>query len=903
LKLSTEKEPKANTVHSKMTTSPGHDHEPQSGDKKSDTSGFIRRLAGRSLVRELLVILAFCLFTALLTWPYVTRLRDVVVDTGDPYLITWILWWDYHQTFTDPLHLFNANVFYPLKYTLAFSEHSYGIALLFFPLYALGLRPLTVHAIAMFFGFALCGYGAFRLGRTLTGSASVGWVTGIVFAFVPYRFNQMSQAHYLFSPWIPLVFEGLVLFVRERSRKRAAWLGFAFFMNGLSTISWWNFSLIPLAGAAVILATRYGLWRQREFWRRGAVAIGAATILLLPFFVPYVLASRLYGFKRTIEEIKVNSAWPIHWLSVESRNQLWSRMGEPIFEGWKFKLFPGLLPILFSLAAMLGGGEADRQTLPKAQIADGKARRRWVNRLDVVIVVAFAFAIPAIGFDRSDAFHGLFKNLTSEAMLGILTAAGLARLCLAYPRFLPTARANLVETIRSQKRTDAFWLGLILTVIGFCYSLGWNFFFYRLCYDLIPMFKSIRVVTRGAMIAYLGIALLAGLGVKHLAQILPARFPWLRPGLVYSLACLLLLAELNAAPLRIVRGESFPDAVTLRLKKTPMRGGIVELPAGGDLNYRYMLRAADHQKPLIVGTSGFNSPIEDQIEALTRNGAISTELMTMLETIPTSYLVIANQSILPERTTDYEAFLASAVAAGRLRFINRFDGHDDLYAVLKNEPEAKSEAALPFGVSRRDWSGAIHDDPVSLLSQPLSWSQRLYRVHLASFGVMPRYQEFMSDLETIGRGIIVGSAEQEQHFAANFREFLEDWTKREGFIQSLSHLNDTQYVNRVIENAGLSLDPASREALVGGLSSGSETRPTVLLKIVDDPRLIAREKYRSLLVLHYFGYFRRNPDDPPDGDLRGFNFWLQDLERHHDARDLSAAFRAAGEYQKFAKRP
>jgi len=223
--------------------------------------------------------------------------------------------------------------------------------------------------------------------------------------------------------------------------------------------------------------------------------------------------------------------------------------------------------------------------------------------------------------------------------------------------------------------------------------------------------------------------------------------------------------------------------------------------------------------------------------------------------------------------------------------------------VVKNEPEAKSEAALPFGLSHQDWSGKIHDDPVSLLSQPLSWSQRLYRVHLASFGVMPRYQEFMSDLETIGRGIIVGSGGQEQQFAANFREFLEDWTKREGFIKSFSQLNDTQYVNRVIENAGLSLDPASREALVGGLSSGSETRATVLLKIVDDPRLVAREKYRSLLLLHYFGYFRRNPDDPPDGDLRGFNFWLQDLERHHDARDLSAAFRAAGEYQRFERKP
>jgi len=74
---------------------------------------------------------------------------------------------------------------------------------------------------------------------------------------------------------------------------------------------------------------------------------------------------------------------------------------------------------------------------------------------------------------------------------------------------------------------------------------------------------------------------------------------------------------------------------------------------------------------------------------LTRTGAISAELMTMLEAIPTSYMVIANQSILPERTTDYEAFWRAQLPRGRLRFIRRFDGHDDLYAVVKNEPEAK----------------------------------------------------------------------------------------------------------------------------------------------------------------------------------------------------------------------
>ena len=108
----------------------------------------LARLRPRPPVREPLVLLAFMLLTALMTWPWVTRLRDAVDNVGDPYMIAWTLWWDYHATFTDPLSLFHANIFYPHRYTLAFSEHDYGIALLFFPLFAAGLRPLTVNSVA-----------------------------------------------------------------------------------------------------------------------------------------------------------------------------------------------------------------------------------------------------------------------------------------------------------------------------------------------------------------------------------------------------------------------------------------------------------------------------------------------------------------------------------------------------------------------------------------------------------------------------------------------------------------------------------------------------------------------------------------------------------------------------------
>jgi hypothetical protein len=765
------------------------------------------REAGQSRVarvaRELAVVLAFCLFTAALTWPYVTRLRDAVVDPGDPYLITWIMWWDYHQTFRDPLNLFHSNTFFPLRYTLAFSEHCWGLALPFFPLFALGLRPLTIHAVAMFLGFALSGYGAFRLARTLTGSDGVAWVAGIVFAFVPFRFHLMSQLVYLFSPWLPLVFEALVLFVRRRSWRRAAWLGVAFLMAGLTSVSFFALALVPLAVSGAVLLTRYRLWRERELWVRGAAALGLASLLLVPFMLPYYFVSKLYGFKRSVEEVKANSAWPVHWLSVENRNKLWFGMGESIPGGAQFKLFPGLLPLLFSLAALL---------LVEPLKASGRVgdvtggRRRLLARLDVLVVFALAVSVLAVGFGDTNFFGGLFLYVTSERALALFTVAFAARLCVAYPTFLRAANANLVETLRAERRCDAFWLGLVLAGVGFLYSLGWNFFFYRICYDLLPVFRSMRVPTRGAMFAYLGLALLAGLGVRRLAQRIEARRPRVRATVVYAAACVLLLLELNGAPLSFMRGAVYPDAVTLRLKETEMRGGIVILPAVPEYTHSYMLRAADHAKPLIVGTSGFNSPQSDQIFQWTFAGTIPSGLMKLFEEIPASYIVVKNESIPLDRRTNYATFLSRAVAAGRLRFINRFDGR---------------------------------------------------------LGALAR-----------------------------------DWAKRAEFRELFGEPDTARFVARLYEHAGLEADAAERDALVAALSSGTETRAGALLKVAADPRLAERGRHRALLLLHYFAFLHRNPDDPPDHDLEGFNFWLANFERTNDIDKLALAFRDSFEYKR-----
>ncbi len=710
----------------------------------------------------------------------------------------------------------------------------------------------------------------------------------------------------------------------NEAKRRAVWLGVAFFMSGLTTISWFTLSLVPFVVTAAILLTRHGIWRDRDFWRRGAVALGAASLALLPFMLPYFIAARLYNFKRSIDEVKTWSAWPSHWLAAESRNKLWHGMGDNLPDGGKFRLFPGLLPILLSLAALLVKpsrsessdlkfeisnlksqiSETEKQTRSEQEkkrdndpwLDDRDLRTKWVKRLDALALLALIIAIPAIGYDRTDALHGLYNYVTSERALALLAFAVIARLCLAYPSFLRCGEnANFIETLRSQRRGDAFWLGLVWTVIGFCYSLGWNFFFYRLLYDVLPLFKSMRVAVRGAMFAYLGLAILAALGVQRLAEIFQERNPRRRGTAVFAVFAVLLLLELNAAPLKLVRGDVFPDGVTLRLKETPMRGGIVVLPANEHVNHRHVLRSADHMKPLIVGISGFSSSYETEIEMAIAAGPIPEKFMTFLEDVPASYLVIENNLIAPERRMDYETFLTRAVATGRLRFVNRFDGRDDLYAIVKTEPQAKTEAALPFTLETREWAALVKEDPVNVLGQYRSWSQAVYRFYLACYGRMPRYAEFLADVELVGKGVAASSPDEQQKLEANLNEFARSWIERPKFKALYKSTTNERLVDELTAKAGINLAAAERAALIDQLGNDTTARAQVLLALVNNRDFIAREENRSLVLLHYFGYLRRNPDDPPDNNLDGFNFWVREVETSGDPSRLQRGFMASGE--------
>ncbi len=275
--------------------------------------------------------LVFIALSLAMTWPLAVNLGRAVADPGDPYINIWILDWDWWATVHQPLSLFHANAFHPAKYSLAYSENLYGIAMLLFPLRFVGVDPITAYNIAMLAGFALCGYAAWLLGRRLTGSFAAGLAAGVFYAFVPFRFVHATHVQHVWGGWLPLLLVALLAYAEQPTRKRAALFAAAFAMNGLTNIHYLLFGAFASAVTAALLL-------PRRAWRNLALATLIALVVLAPFLYPYAAVAKLYGMQRGSEEVLRYSAIASDWLGGST---------EP-----ERRLFPGVLAFIGAAAAL-----------------------------------------------------------------------------------------------------------------------------------------------------------------------------------------------------------------------------------------------------------------------------------------------------------------------------------------------------------------------------------------------------------------------------------------------------------------------------------------------------------------------------------------------------------------------
>jgi hypothetical protein len=193
----------------------------------------------------------------------------------------------------------------------------------------------------------------------------------------------------------------------------------------------------------------------------------------------------------------------------------------------------------------------------------------------------------------------------------------------------------------------------------------------------------------------------------------------------------------------------------------------------------------------------------------------------------------------------------------------------------------------------------------------------VYKTYQAAFnsGEFLKLRSFLPDTQEIGRGVVIGQPGADAQLEANKQRFFTDFVQRAAFLAPTAFptsMTAAQFVDKLNANtfdpqnpgAG-ALTQSERDALVAQLSP-DPTSPTlraqVLRSVAENGVFDARQKNKAFVLMQYFGYLRRNPNDPPEAglDFAGYNFWLGKLNQFNGNfvnAEMVKAFITSGEYE------
>jgi hypothetical protein len=327
----------------------------------------------------------FILLAVAHTWPLASapgRLgRNFQADTQ---LNAWTMAWVAHQIVHDPLHLFDANIFYPERHTLAFSEHLFVQSMMGAPIRWAGGSPILVYNLVFIAGMALTGWAMAVVIQRWTTSWSAGVLSGSLMAFNALtltRFPHIQMQHLEFLPFALLALDQLLTTPRL---KYAVQLAIWFVLQSLTSLYFLVFTSIVLCVSAL---ARPGDWLgspARRLLPMLGVAALIGAVLLSPFLVPYLLARQeQVMFVRTLDQIGRFSASWVNYLATGGTFHIRTWSAPYWVRGGGDGLFPGIVGLGMTIVAMATG----------VAFADKRARMALVFGL-VCFCLSFGPAFP-----------------------------------------------------------------------------------------------------------------------------------------------------------------------------------------------------------------------------------------------------------------------------------------------------------------------------------------------------------------------------------------------------------------------------------------------------------------------------------------------------------------------------
>ena len=588
-----------------------------------------------------------------MTWPLPLHLHTHVTPGQQPaltvpYLNLWTLAWNHHWLKGQASSYWDANIFFPHRKTLAYSEPQLGTSLLTFPIVLFGGNTVLAYNFALllfFFGagmavYALCWWilGWVReLRQTERCIASI--IAGILYAFTPYMFREIGVLQLLATPFPPLCLLGLHRFFHKKRLSDALFFSLSF-LGCWYTCAYYGLFLSVFVACFILF-----FW-HRDFLRWQHLSYGLVTVAiliggLLPLAHGMQSAKDALSLNRSETLVRRLSAVYTEYLQPPSSSLLYEQIlgvgsvGKNVFLG-------GMLLCLAAIGVItIFRGRGINGTGTNLKDTDGKTPP--INDK----------TIPSL--QRCSIFYTAMASIALLLSIGIpISTKGLG----VY-RFL-------------------VWISP-----------------YNLLYKFVPGFSSIRSPYRFSLFVAFFLAILAGVGMLWVCRRVRSRWRW---ALIISLISMTIF-ELWPVPLRLVKVPGTVEELPYiyqQVKTLPSDAVLVEFPPptslseqGTEPTSRYMYFSTFHWHKLINGYSGFAPRASSEFVNILAKSDPQTAL-SALKAFGVQYIIVHWNDMTEKETV----LLQTLQGEGSLKPLFREGNQYTLYQVDRSQHE-DTPAAMP----------------------------------------------------------------------------------------------------------------------------------------------------------------------------------------------------------------
>jgi hypothetical protein len=254
------------------------------------------------LKRHVLIFCYFVLASLVITYPLIFHMTNRLPGLGDELLITWIMNWNIHAFLTDPMNIFQANIFYPYHNTLAYSDVFFTASIIGFIPSLLVNQPAFIFNFTLLFSLVTLGFCTHLLVEHLTGNNFAGIISGTLIAFSTFTMTRLPVVQLIGIAWVSLSLLFYFLFLEKKQFKYLFGTAVFFLIQIYNSFLPGYFLLLCYSCITLVYLIKKKI-SPIIFLNRNVFLLGLLVIVFsIPLIIPYLSVSKEVSFHRDIRD-------------------------------------------------------------------------------------------------------------------------------------------------------------------------------------------------------------------------------------------------------------------------------------------------------------------------------------------------------------------------------------------------------------------------------------------------------------------------------------------------------------------------------------------------------------------------------------------------------------------------